>query len=139
MPAVSREREAGELVGFALTCIGGVLLLLSAFVPPFPGADQSLLDSRRVSDGYAIVFLGGGLLTPLFVAVAFLTEHGRYAVLAAVIAFGAYAVAIVLAWGDAVALDGRGPAIYLAVIGGTLAAIGAVLATMFAPDFVRSE
>jgi hypothetical protein len=136
---VGRDRETGELVGFALTCVGGVLLLLSAFVPPFPGADQTLFDSRRVPDGYPLVFIGGGVLTALFAAVAFLSEHGRYAVLCVATAIGTYGLAIVLAWGDAIALDGRGPAIYLAVIGATVAAIGAILAALFAPDFFRSE
>jgi hypothetical protein len=134
---VSGERETGELVGFALTCIGAALLLLSAFVPIFPGSDQTLFDSRKVPDGYALVFIGGGLLAALFAAVAFLTAHGRYAVLSVVTATATYALAIVLAWGDAIALDGRGPGIFLAVIGSTLAATGAILATLFAPDFFR--
>jgi hypothetical protein len=136
---MSDGRETGELLGFALTCVGGVLLLISAFVPAAPGAEQTLLESRRIPDGYGIVFLGGGFLTALFAAVAFLSEHGRYAVLAGVIAIATYTLAIVLAWGDAIPLDGRGPAIYLSVIGATIAASGAVLATLFTPDFFRTR
>lgn len=134
---MSDDRETGELVGFALACVGGVLLLLSAFVPVFSGPDQTLLESRRVPDGFGIVFIAGGFLTAIFVAVAFLSEHGRYAVLALITALGAYCLAIVLAWGDAITLDGRGPGIYLAVIGATIAATGAILSTLFAPDFFR--
>jgi hypothetical protein len=131
---LSRDRETGELVGFALTCVGAVLLVLSAFVPPFPGSDQTLFDSRRVPDVYPMGFIAGGLLTALLAATAFLSEDGRYAVLSVVTAIGTYGLAIVLAWGDAIALDGRGPAIYLAVIGATVAATGAILSTLFAPD-----
>ena len=134
---MSGDRETGELVGFALACVGGVLLLLSAFVPVFAGPDQTMLDSRKVPDGYAYVFIGGGFMTALFVAVAFLSEQGRYAVLAVITATGTYCLAIVLAWGDAIELAGRGPGIYLAVIGATLAATGAIFTTLFTPEYFR--
>jgi hypothetical protein len=78
-------------------------------------------------------------VTALFVAVAYLSEHGRYAVLAGVTAVATYTLAIVLAWGDAIPLDSRGPAIYLSVIGATIAASGAVLSTLFTPDFFRKR
>lgn len=129
------DHESGEMLGLALACVGGVLCIVSGFVPVFSGAGATLFETDEVPSGFGLVFVGGGLMVAVFAATAFMSRRGTYAILATLVAVLTYVLALLLAWGDAIALDGRGPAIYLSAVGATLCAIGAVACTLFSPDF----
>ncbi len=123
------------MLGLALACVGGLLCIISGFVPVFGGAGATLFETDAVPRGFGLVFVGGGFLVAVFAATAFLARRGTYAILAALTATLIYVLALLLAWGEAVTLDGRGAAIYLSAIGATLCAIGAAAITLFSPDY----
>lgn len=122
------------MLGLALASVGGVLCIVSGFVPVFPGAG-TLFEANDVPRGFGLAFVGGGMLVAVFAATAYLSRRGTYAILASLTAAVTYGLALLLAWGDVVVLDGRGAAIYLSVVGATLCAIGALACTLFSPDF----
>ena len=129
--------ESGENLGAALAFIGVALLVVGVFVPVLEDSHRNLLATKEL-DGFTsvpILYLAGGVLTVALTAAGYLSGRGVYAVLGALIALAVYGIAIALALSGDVLANGRGTGIYLITTGAAIAAIGALAALLFAPDY----